>query len=371
MGVLQPDLAVAARGRRHSAFEAAAPGGPSAPGVVARMDGAARAVIGRARVGARQIVSPRERTGRPFSTKARVRRIRGSPFHSRSRMSRRAPLCRAKYPSWTPRIVASVCGTMGSRSARGQVPGYAQRIRVRVEHGARTRATTSPDATARRLLVAPCRLVRLALLSVMAASASAFRARSCTVLTSGTARSSGVMSARRLRRGLSPLAFATRRAPFHIRRCIQCVLLMSASPCVEGSRGCRWRAASYDRPVSESPYRVPVPRPPDPYIVAWANLGRRKAFAWAAALLWALAFTVTLPAIVARARVVGIAAAVTAVCWVSRIVGNIVLAHFRCPRCGSSFYGARRTWVPWSSACVTCGIEIGTPKYPHVGDVHR
>jgi hypothetical protein len=111
-----------------------------------------------------------------------------------------------------------------------------------------------------------------------------------------------------------------------------------------------------------------VPRPPDPYLVAWANLRRRKAFAWAAALLWALAFTVTLPAIVARARVVGIAAAVTAVCWVSGIVGNIVLAHFRCPRCGSCFYGARRTRAPLSSACVTCGIEIGTAKYSRAGD---
>lgn len=127
-------------------------------------------------------------------------------------------------------------------------------------------------------------------------------------------------------------------------------------------------AASYDRPVSDSPYRVPVPRPPDPYLVAWANLRRRRAFAWAAALLWALAFTVTLPAIVARARMVGIAVAVTAVCWVSRIVGNIMLAHFGCPRCGSSFYGGRRTRAPWSLECVTCGIAIGTPKYVRAGD---
>ena len=127
--------------------------------------------------------------------------------------------------------------------------------------------------------------------------------------------------------------------------------------------GCRQRAPSYDRPVSDSPYRVPVPRPPDPYLVAWANLRRRKAFAWAAVLLWALALTVTVPAIVARAPVVSIAAAVTVVCWVSGIVGKVALAHFRCPRCGSSFYGERRTRAPWSSACVTCGIEIGTPKY--------
>jgi hypothetical protein len=134
-----------------------------------------------------------------------------------------------------------------------------------------------------------------------------------------------------------------------------------------GGRSAR-RVPSYDRPVSDSPYRVPAPRPPDPYLVAWANLRRRKAFAWAAALLWALAFTITLPAIVARARVVGIAAAVTAVCWVSGIVGNIVLAHFRCPRCGSNFYGARRTRAPWSSACVTCRIEMGTPKYSRAGD---
>jgi hypothetical protein len=153
------------------------------------------------------------------------------------------------------------------------------------------------------------------------------------------------------------------------RRRIGCMLLISASPSAEVSLECKPRAASYDRPVSDSPYRVPVPRPPDPYLVGWANLRRRKAFAWAAALLWALAFTVTLPAMVARTRVVGIAAAVTVVCWVSRIVGNIVLVRFRCPRCGSSFYGARRTRAPWwSSACVTCGIAIGTPNYPRAGD---
>jgi hypothetical protein len=133
-------------------------------------------------------------------------------------------------------------------------------------------------------------------------------------------------------------------------------------------RGAGRRAPSYAGPVSDAPYRVQPPRPPDPYLVAWAKLRRRRALAWGGFLLWAFAFTAFVVALAAQARAVGVTAVVAVMCWGSGIAGALILGHFRCPHCSAIFYGLRRPRAPWSDACIACGIAIGTPKNPRPSD---
>jgi hypothetical protein len=119
--------------------------------------------------------------------------------------------------------------------------------------------------------------------------------------------------------------------------------------------------------VSDAPYRVQPPKPPprpDPYLLAWARLRVRRAVAWGAALLSAIAFTALVVALAAHAGLVaGLASGAMMVCWVSWIVALLVLRPFRCPRCEGAFHGSG-PWQapPWTDACAVCGIAIGTPR---------
>jgi hypothetical protein len=116
---------------------------------------------------------------------------------------------------------------------------------------------------------------------------------------------------------------------------------------------------SYASAVFDAPYRAPLPVEPDPYLVAWADLRRRRRSAAGAfgpslaASLFAVVFT--MPALL------GVAAVLFGASWVAWRY----LSAFRCPSCSHSFVHGRlrRHERGWSDRqCGYCGIAIGTPK---------
>jgi hypothetical protein len=114
--------------------------------------------------------------------------------------------------------------------------------------------------------------------------------------------------------------------------------------------------------VGESIYRVPAPKPvpPDPYLLAWASLRRRRVTMWIMLLAW-------LPLGAVAMACLGywgwfIVFPHFAAFWVSAVM----MACFRCPHCGELF--AKKS-VPWNDPinafvrrCVHCGICTGTPR---------
>lgn len=124
----------------------------------------------------------------------------------------------------------------------------------------------------------------------------------------------------------------------------------------------------YDRPVSDSPYRVPVPRPPDQYLVAWRDLRRRRTAALPSFLLCLPIYAITSGVVTGPAT-----------CLKLPLVAIIIAAfvhsyRFRCPRCARAFL-----LRPWSldprahsrdsqRQCIHCGIAIGTPKNTSASD---
>jgi hypothetical protein len=105
--------------------------------------------------------------------------------------------------------------------------------------------------------------------------------------------------------------------------------------------------------VTGQPYRKPVPVPPDPYLVAWADLRRRRAAMLGASTLCVpvslLAATLAgSPGLIVVLPVMG-AAAIASLRW----------STFECPRCGQYFVGHQRSK---SRTCARCGIEEGTPR---------
>jgi hypothetical protein len=96
-----------------------------------------------------------------------------------------------------------------------------------------------------------------------------------------------------------------------------------------------------------------VPVPPDPYLLAWADLRRRRAAMLGASTLCVpvslLAATLAgAPGLIIVLPAMG-AAAVASLRW----------STFECPRCGQYFMGR-----PASNdrACARCGIKEGTPR---------
>jgi hypothetical protein len=119
------------------------------------------------------------------------------------------------------------------------------------------------------------------------------------------------------------------------------------------------------RRVSESPRGGTAPAEVDSYLLAWADLRRRRAWAWISLLAWvpvggglsALAhwalgrvlpfdpgFLVALP-------LMGV------LIWLS-----IRADAFRCPRCNNPFFHRTLMHNGWSRHCLNCGIKIGTPQ---------
>src|SRR5262245_37386139 len=116
------------------------------------------------------------------------------------------------------------------------------------------------------------------------------------------------------------------------------------------------------------PYRRPAerpPGPPDPYLLAWRSLRRRR---WA----FALSFLSWLPVGIAALRVLGDGAfLVLLVLMALGFATSLWFCLFPCPHCGEVF-GARSVVGPWSPFivfrrnCLHCGIGIGTPKDGYV-----
>jgi hypothetical protein len=115
--------------------------------------------------------------------------------------------------------------------------------------------------------------------------------------------------------------------------------------------------------VADLPYREPSePQAvrPDPYLVAWAELRRRRArrsvalpVCSAAGLASLAILGVNAPFVVIPACIVGVMFALSP-------------AEFICPRCGRRFTASgRRDRDP--AQCGHCGLCIGTPRFAGVG----
>jgi hypothetical protein len=102
--------------------------------------------------------------------------------------------------------------------------------------------------------------------------------------------------------------------------------------------------------VPDEPYRAPLPIEPDPYLSAWRDLRRRRA--WSAAIVLAY-FALTVDPVPKSDGAGG-----KAVVWtLGLVVVLFLLPHnrFRCPHCG-------RKGPIWWKRCRECGITVGTPK---------
>jgi hypothetical protein len=110
--------------------------------------------------------------------------------------------------------------------------------------------------------------------------------------------------------------------------------------------------------VPDTPYRAPLPIPPDPYEKAWDDVRRRRRLATIAHVPWLTAFGLTIALQSFGSYVV--TGGLFAVGWAAMIHDGL----FRCPRCSHYFKrtAARGRLSFDSSRCAWCGIQIGTPK---------
>jgi hypothetical protein len=112
------------------------------------------------------------------------------------------------------------------------------------------------------------------------------------------------------------------------------------------------------------PYRVAPPAPPDPYLVAWADLRRRQRVAKFAMLgmipIWFLCAT-------ARYNAVTLAVLPMACLFVAAVfVTRRRVTRFPCPDCLRPFVWSR----PFKNdlRCWHCGLKFGAPA-PSTSDV--
>jgi uncharacterized C2H2 Zn-finger protein len=97
-----------------------------------------------------------------------------------------------------------------------------------------------------------------------------------------------------------------------------------------------------------------APAAPDPYLVAWAELRRRRRMRWFLFCGWAPLVTI--------AWVVFPTAAAPFLIAATAAVTFSALRSFACPRCGKTFERRRAYSNLLTSRCLHCGIERGTPK---------
>jgi hypothetical protein len=106
--------------------------------------------------------------------------------------------------------------------------------------------------------------------------------------------------------------------------------------------------------MAGQPYRAPILVPPDPYLVAWRDLERRRRVA---AWFFALVIPVGSGAVVAFGPLAG--AVVIFALTIAAGVTSEYRARFRCPRC-LGLYDGSRDWD--RSVCTQCAIAFGTAK---------
>jgi hypothetical protein len=105
--------------------------------------------------------------------------------------------------------------------------------------------------------------------------------------------------------------------------------------------------------VSGKPYREPLPVPPDPYLLAWEDLRRRRA-----AMLRAGILCVPV-SLLAATLVGGPGLMVTLPAMGAAALASLRWSTFECPRCGQYFMGRRSST---DRACARCGLKEGTPR---------
>jgi DNA-directed RNA polymerase subunit RPC12/RpoP len=113
--------------------------------------------------------------------------------------------------------------------------------------------------------------------------------------------------------------------------------------------------------VSESPYRASPPAEVDAYLLAWADLRKRRIRMWIAFLSW-VPVGGGLSVLAERLLPFNLGLLV-ALPLMTLVVGlSIHAALFRCPRCGERFQVGRSLKDPKGRRCMNCGIRIGTSK---------
>jgi hypothetical protein len=110
--------------------------------------------------------------------------------------------------------------------------------------------------------------------------------------------------------------------------------------------------------MTDSPYRAPVPSPPDPYEAAWSDLRRRRK--WLIGCLVGLGMAYLL-----RVRSgLGFVSTPVVVMTLVTIVASIYGESFRCPSCGERFCRRSLFHNGFTRRCLHCRIAMGTPKGP-------
>jgi hypothetical protein len=116
----------------------------------------------------------------------------------------------------------------------------------------------------------------------------------------------------------------------------------------------------YDPPVTALPYRVPAPGPPDPYMVAWAGLRKRRLVGRVAAGV--LGYSLVTTGVVAWTTGLHVLSALALALVV--ITFAVILSQrqkpFLCPRCGGPFFWGGPAEIGFTKHCESCGIAVGT-----------
>jgi hypothetical protein len=114
-----------------------------------------------------------------------------------------------------------------------------------------------------------------------------------------------------------------------------------------------------------SPYRVQSPPPPDPYLVAWADLRRRRTMVRALSFLPLILFVVTYCSGPQGHRV---APCLFMTAMALLLIANLCWGFFLCPNCGKHLQAThlnplrQAAWrLNRATHCGHCGIRVGTP----------
>jgi hypothetical protein len=111
------------------------------------------------------------------------------------------------------------------------------------------------------------------------------------------------------------------------------------------------------------PYRTPPePRSPDPYLVAWQSYRDRRAMKWVLFFGWPAGAAVLVS--MTRFHSEDGPYVAWAVMGALALVAMCLLGIFTCPRCGARMYVRSLMRETSPDGCRSCGIDVGTPKYP-------
>jgi hypothetical protein len=107
--------------------------------------------------------------------------------------------------------------------------------------------------------------------------------------------------------------------------------------------------------MADPPYRAPVPIPPDPYLRAWSDLGRRRA------CLAACVVALGAAAFLHSKQMIGLGTPVMMVGLVT-VALSIYCESFHCPHCSEQFCRKGIFHNAFARRCLHCRIKVGTPK---------